>query len=117
MAYSEDMSKETLIKKEVARLRKVFKNLDKNKFNVVQKLIESAAFMAVSLKELEDIINAHGYSESYQNGKFQKGKKKTPEVELHISMLKNYSTVIKQLTELVPLEERKQTKLQLLRDE
>ena len=111
------MSKEEKIKKEMQRLKKIFADLDKNKLSTVQSLIENAAFMSVSLKELQEAINAKGYVSEYQNGENQKGTKKSPEVEIHIAMTKNHAAIIKQLTELVPPEKRKDSKLQALREE
>ena len=61
MATKKELTKEQKIKKEIARLKRVFKDLDKNKLQTVESLIKNAAFMAVSLEELQEIINAEGY--------------------------------------------------------
>ena len=95
MATKKELTKEQKIKKEIARLKRVFKDLDKNKLQTVESLIKNAAFMAVSLEELQEIINAEGY----------------------IAMTKNHAAIIKQLTDLVPPEKKKESKLQALRDE
>ena len=55
MATKKELTKEQKIKKEIARLRRVFKDLDKNKLQTVESLIKNAAFMAVSLEELQEI--------------------------------------------------------------
>lgn len=60
MATKKELTKEQKIKKEIARLKRVFKDLDKNKLQTVESLIKNAAFMAVSLEELQEIINAEG---------------------------------------------------------
>lgn len=112
-----EYTKEQKIKKEITRLKRVFKNLDKNKLQTVESLIRNAAFMAVSLEELQDIINAEGYTVEYQNGENQRGTKQSDEVKTHIAMTKNHASIIKQLTELAPPEEKKKSKLQALRDE
>lgn len=117
MARSADLSKEQKIKKEVARLKRVFKDLDKNKLQTVDSLIKNAAFMAVSLEELQEIINEEGYVVEYQNGGNQKGTKQSDAVKTHIAMTKNHATIIRQLAELVPAERKKASKLQALRDE
>lgn len=110
-------TKEQKIKKEIARLKRVFKDLDKNKLQTVESLIKNAAFMAVSLEELQEIINAEGYVVEYQNGENQKGTKQSDAVKTHIAMTKNHAAIIKQLTDLVPPEKKKESKLQALRDE
>lgn len=109
-------AKTLAIRKEKNRIRRVFRDLDKNKLATVAGLIESAAFMTVSLRELEEIINAEGYTDTYQNGPNQYGVKQSEAVKTHIQMTKNLAQVIKQLTDLVPPERQKASRLQLLRD-
>lgn len=58
--------------------------------------------MAVSLEDLQEAINKKGYVEEYQNGANQKGIKKCSEVDIYNTMAKIYSSVIKQLTDLLP---------------
>ena len=111
------LAKEEKIKKEIERLSKVFKSLDKNKLATVQSLIKAAAFMAITLDELQEKINQDGYTQEYQNGANQSGVKKSSEVEMHIAMTRNQTTVIKQLVDLCPLEVRKDSKLAALRRE
>ena len=68
MAAKKDLTKDQRIKREIARLKRVFRDLDKNKLQTVESLIKNAAFMAVSLEELQEIINAEGYTIEYHNG-------------------------------------------------
>ena len=110
-------TKAELIRKEANRLKRVFRDLDKNKMTTVLSLIESAAFMIVSLRELEEIINEQGYTDTYQNGENQYGTKQSEAVKTHLAMTKNLSTVVKQLTDLVPPERKKASRLQILRGE
>lgn len=117
MANKEELSKETKIKKEIARLRKVFKDLDKNKWQTVENLIQNAAFMAVTLEELQVIINAEGCSILYQNGKNQFGTQQTAEMKTYISLSKNYTVIIKQLCDMVPAEKKKESRLQAMMNE
>ena len=96
---------------ELERLQKIFSKVDKNKRNVVDRLIENAAFMADELKKLQDYIREHGCTEEYQNGSNQFGKKKSSEADVYNTMIKNYTSVIKQLLELLPEEETKEDEL------
>lgn len=111
------LEKTKKIKKEAARLKKVFKNLDKNKLDTVNSLISNAAFMAVSLEELQEAINTYGYTSEYQNGENQCGTKKSPEVEIYIALSKNYAVVIKQLADLAPPAKRKESRLAAMRNQ
>lgn len=88
--------------KELKKLNKIFKNISKDKKDLVQKLIKSAAFMTVELTKLENHISIHGVSEIYQNGENQSGKKMSTEASAYNTMIKNYTSIIKQLTELLP---------------
>lgn len=88
--------------KELKKLNKIFKNISKDKKDLVQKLIKSAAFMTVELTKLENHISIHGVSETYQNGENQSGKKMSTEASAYNTMIKNYTSIIKQLTELLP---------------
>lgn len=117
MTTKKDLTKEQRIKKEIARLKRIFKDLDKNKKQIVESLIQNAAFMAVSLEELQEIINEEGYTVEYQNGENQHGTKQSDAVKTHIAMTKNHAAIIKQLSDLVPPERKKESRLQALRDE
>lgn len=101
MTY-EGKSKEEIIKAEKRKLSGIYTRLDKKTKKAVDSLVGEAAFMAASLYELREKINEKGYVEAYQNGANQKGIKKCSEVEIYNTMIKNYSSVVKQLTDLIP---------------
>lgn len=98
----EQIEKQKLIKREVFKFKKIFKDLPKNTLDTVQPLIKNAAFMAVTLELLQEEINKTGVTCTYQNGENQFGTKKTPEVETYNTMIKNYASVVKQLCEFLP---------------
>lgn len=108
--------KDGRIKKEIVRLRKIFADLDRNKMDAVDSLITNAAFMRVSLDDLQEEINRSGYTCEYQNGANQSGTKKSPEMDMYISMSKNHAAVIKILADLAPPAKRKESKLAAMRD-
>lgn len=91
--------------RELNKLKKIFKDIEPGKRQTVEKLISNAAFMAESLDELQDIIREKGFTEEYQNGANQSGIKKCSEVEIYNTMIKNYSSIIKQLVDLLPNNE------------
>lgn len=97
-----DKQRKSKIKKEQKRLEDILKNIDTSKKKTVEKLIEDAAFMAVTLEETRQIIARDGVIETYQNGENQKGVKKSSAVEVYDKMLNTYSKVIKQLCDLIP---------------
>ena len=92
----------TRIQREKDRLSEIFKDLEANKLKTCSALIDRAAFITVSLEDLEAQLNATGWVEPYQNGENQSGLKKAAAADVHISLTKNLNTIIKQLLDLVP---------------
>lgn len=101
------VEKNQKIKKEINKIKRVFKELPKNKKEIVVKLIENAAFMSTTLDELKEDIKKYGVKETYVNGKDQYGFKESIESKTYNIMIKNYSNVIKQLIDFLPKEEQK----------
>ena len=99
--------KTTRIQAEKDRLLEIFKDLEENKLKTCSALIDRAAFIRVSLEDLEDQLNKTGWIEPYQNGEKQSGMKKSAAADVHISLTKNLNTIIKQLLDLVPPAQKK----------
>ena len=98
--------KETKIKKEKERLAEIFKDLEPNKLKAVDALIDRAAFITVSLQDLEEELNLCGWTEVYTNGKNQEGVKRSAAADAHIALTKNLNAIMKQLLDLVPAEQK-----------
>lgn len=94
--------KTTRVKREKDRLGEIFKDLEPNKLSTCQALIDRAAFITISLEDLEEQLNVTGWVEEYQNGENQYGMKKSAAADVHISLTKNLNAIVKQLLELVP---------------
>lgn len=107
------LTKEEQITAEVERINELFKGADANKMAMAKPLIENAAFMRVTLAEMQEIINRDGVIDHYTNGQHQGGAKASAAVQGYNSLVKNYTTVIKTLMSLVPLEVRKTTMAQI----
>ena len=99
MANTDKMER---IDSERARLQEVFKDLEPNKLRTCRALIDRAAFITVSLEDLEEQLNETGWVETYQNGENQYGTKKASAADVHISLTKNLNAIVKQLLDLVP---------------
>ena len=104
------MTTEKKVENEKKRLHAIFSDIEIKKKSTVEKLIDNAAFMSVLLDELSSAINENGYVSKYQNGANQWGTKKSPEVEVYIATISNYSKIVKQLTDLLPDEVKSQVK-------
>ena len=93
------------ILKEVKRLKRVFKNVADNVKNLTDKLINRAAFMLVSLEDMESEITKSGLMLEMSQGEYSIDRAH-PLISSYNTMIKNYSAVIKQLTELLPHEDK-----------
>lgn len=108
--------KEKKIKKEVKRLKGIFKDLEPNKLKTVDALIARAAFITVNLQDLEDQLNEHGWTEWYENGRNQSGQKKSAAADAHISLTKNLNAIMKQLLDLVPPAQKESRLAEMMRE-
>lgn len=93
---------DTRIKRVREELENIFSELDEKRKNTAKSLLDNAAFMAVTLEELRENIKKNGVTSEYQNGENQFGTKKSPEVEVYLSMIKNYTAIIKTLCDMLP---------------
>lgn len=93
------------IKREVDRLTKNFSKIDGKKRAIIRGLIERAAFMRISLDDLEDDLNKNGFTEQFSQGDQEPYERKRPTAELYNTMNANYQKIIKQLTDLVLRDE------------
>jgi len=103
-ARLEEIAKREEIKKEIAKISKLFKVMDPKIKKSIQSVIENAAFMAVTLRELQEYLIKNGLTVEYQNGENQFGVKKSPEVEIYNTMIKNFVSTMKAVTDLLPKE-------------
>lgn len=115
-----DLTKQERIKKEINRLKRLFKDMPEGTKKKITSLIDNAAFMTITLEDLQEVINREGPVSEYQNGENQWGTKKSPEVEIYNTMIKNHMGIIKQLTDLMPEKPKEPVKeddpfLQILR--
>lgn len=110
------MTKETRIKQELARLTEIYRELPENKLALVIPLLENAAFMKITLEDLQVSINRNGCSDEYKNGENQYGKKAAADLQAYNSLIKNYNTISDRLEKLLPPEQR-ESRLEALRDE
>jgi len=98
----DEIAKDIEIKKEIVKLNKLFKDMDIKIKKAVSSTIENVAFMTITLRELQKEINKNGAVTTYQNGENQYGTKKSPEVDIYNTMIKNYISAMKTLTDLLP---------------
>ena len=110
--YSPEQRREKLAvqKKEFAQ---ILTKIPGKKKKAARAISAQAAFLAVAIEELDEIVIRDGYVEEYQNGESQKGTKKTVAADLLDRYTKTYTTAIKQIVDLLPEEEAKTAKDEL----
>ena len=113
MQISEQLEREKKIKQEINRIKKLYKELPKDKLKVIEGLITEASFMKLTLEETRDDLFINGLTELFEQGT-QCFNRERPEVKIYTTMIQRYSNVMKQLIDLLPVEEKKDEKDQLL---
>ena len=68
MSISEQLEREKKIKQEINRIKKLYKDLAKEKIKVIEGLITDASFMKLTLQELREDLLMNGFTELYENG-------------------------------------------------
>ena len=94
--------KETRILEVQRELESLCEGLSQKKRAVALPLIAQAAFMQITLEDLQKEIIQGGCTEGYQNGRNQSGNKATAALQAYNSMVKNYAGVCERLDRILP---------------
>ena len=94
-SISEYVEKQKRIKKEISRLRKLFKEIDENKKKLVMALVDDVAFLTVTMQDLRESIIREGTTVEYKNGENQYGTKQSPDAQLYLAMSQNQAQAMK----------------------
>ncbi|MFD2705467.1 hypothetical protein [Salibacterium lacus] len=112
MAGNEQLSKQELrekaIKKEFNRLKRTFKNfdLDKKRLAAAEGLMQESAFMRVTLEELKKDITENGAVDEMSQGEYTI-MRESPAAKTYNTMIQRYTTVNKELFNLLPKDKPK----------
>lgn len=96
------MEKQERINKELQILKKIFKDIPEDKKRLAANLIQNAAFMTITLQDLQEQINNEGAILTSINGNGFEVTSEHPAQKSYNTMINRYSSVIKQLNELLP---------------
>lgn len=91
-----------LTKKQLGRFADTYNAAAPEKQSLCLQLITNAVFMEEQLTLLQAKIRENGVVSAYKNGENQYGTRKSPEVDVYNAMIKNYTSVIKQINDLLP---------------
>ncbi|WP_347138847.1 hypothetical protein [[Clostridium] symbiosum] len=102
-----EITKENRIKREQSRLKKFCKDVDLKKKGTVEGLIQRAAYLRITLEDFEVDLDENGFVEMFRQGESQEPyERKRPVADLYNTMNTSYQKAIKQLTDLIPKEEK-----------
>lgn len=100
------LEKESEIKKEVRRLKQLFREIDENKKKLVYTTIEDVAFMTITMKDLRETIIREGTTATYKNGENQYGTKQSPEAQMYLQLSQKQTAAMKLLLDCLPKTEK-----------
>ena len=83
-------------------IKALIATLPEAKQSIANALLDKAVFMDAELTKLQKLLKEKGWVEKYQNGASQYGLKKSSEADVYISMMKNYNSTLKIISDLIP---------------
>ncbi len=98
---NDTLSIDTQIKTEQGKIKKLFKNIGKEKKAIIDKQISELAFLQVTLNRLKNEVNNGEILEDFEQGS-QKFKRENSALKSYNATIKSYITVTKTLLELLP---------------
>lgn len=107
---AEYLEKKKRIKKEINRLKKLFRDIDANKKKLVESTIADVAFMAITMQDLQETIIREGTTCEYKNGANQYGTKQSPEMQVYTQLSQKHTSAMKILLDCLPKSEKAATK-------
>ena len=94
------------IKKEEARIKKLFGKIDEDRKKLVLTTIADVAFMTVTMQDLREVINREGTTAIYKNGENQYGTKQSPESQTYLQLSQKLTQAMKILVDCRPKPQR-----------
>lgn len=107
---AEYLEKTKRIKKEVARLKRLFKGIDENKKKLVFTTIDDVAFMTITMQDLREKIVRDGTTCEYKNGANQYGTKQSPDAQLYLQLSQKQTQAMKILVDCLPKTQKVEVK-------
>ena len=101
-SISDYLETQSRIKKEVARLNRLFSKIDPAKKKLVFTTIEDVAFMTITMEKLREEIVRSGTTVTYKNGENQYGTKQSPDAQLYLQMSQKQTAAMKILVDCLP---------------
>lgn len=97
-----ERTKETRIRREKNKIKKILSEVAESKIKLNEKLIENVAFMAVTLEDLQKQINEEGSVIVAKNGNGFDVTQEHPAQKAYVAMMSKYTPAMSQLMSLLP---------------
>lgn len=108
MVTSKDLAKDVRVKREFNRLKRLYKELPKDVYVLVEGLIYEAADLRIRLEDIRYDLDINGYDELFSQSPDQEPyERERPQARRYIAMNKNYQSIMKQLGDRLPKVEQK----------
>jgi len=103
-----EITKDDRVKKEIRRLRRIYRDLPKDTLMVVEGLIVEAADLRIRLEDIREDLDVNGYDEMFSQSPEQEPyERERPQARRYVSLNKNYQSIMKQLGDYIPKETNK----------
>ena len=86
----------------LGELKQIYASLSEEKMSLALPLMENAVFIEFQLKELQLLIRGEGFTDEYQNGNNQYGKKQSANVQSYNALVKSYNMINQRLEAMLP---------------
>lgn len=108
MVSKKELTKVERVKKEINRLKRMYKDLPKDTLAIVQGLIVEAADLRIRLEDIREDLDLNGYDEMFSQSPDQEPyERERPQARRYIAMNKSYQSITKQLGDYIPKPEPK----------
>src|SRR5690625_4855050 len=108
MASKKELTKNQRVRKEVNRLKRIYKDLPKDTLMVVDGLIVEAADLRIRLEDIREDLDTNGYDEMFSQSPEQVPyERERPQARRYVALNKNYQSIMKQLGDYIPKPEKK----------
>lgn len=99
---------------DIKELKEVFEKVNNNKSKLALNLLDKADFMNKTLIDLEKKVNEDGVVTTMSQGSYEIDRE-NPALKAYNTTIKNYTSIIKQIVDLLPENEDKQVGEDLLK--
>lgn len=97
-----DLDRDKLLRRNINKYKRIFKNIDQDKKTFIEKLFTEAAFMEQTLSELQEQIKTEGAVKTFTNGNGFDVTQEHPATKSYNTMIRNYNGIMKTLIEYIP---------------